>query len=347
VNGKRDKGPDNPWVRKVDPEEDEGAAPEPELPPSPWSLEVPPRPSPWTETSGTPGASAPGSTGTPGWGTASSPTSPGTAGTPGAGAPGSPGTTEPAGWGRKPDAADPGAGAPGVQGGPARETSSAWGDKVGPPSLRRPEPVKKSPKVPPLLIPVVAGIAVVALVAVALIVLTGGDDTADPKPSPSTPVTVTTPPPSQYTPPANALPVAFGVSVVPVAGWSVLARETQGKQLVTYAPNGEPRAFFWIRQKQNVAAKAYMLAIVEGETQNEIAQLGNPRNLACPGDVLVECTAITYTSTAKGVKVQGFVEAYRRKDGVTTAIDFRTRVDYAQKAEADAATMKASVVDSI
>ena len=48
MNNKRDKGPDNPWVRKVDPEEDEKAAPEPELPPSPWSLEVPPRPSPWT-----------------------------------------------------------------------------------------------------------------------------------------------------------------------------------------------------------------------------------------------------------------------------------------------------------
>jgi hypothetical protein len=269
VNGKRDKGPDNPWVRKADPDEEKGAAPEPALPPSPWSLDVPPRPAP------------PGETGSP--------------------------------------------------------------------SLRRPMPVKKGPKVPPLLIPIVAGIAVVALVAVGLIVLTGGDDTAGPKPTPSSPVSVSTtaPPASEYTPPANALPVAFGVTVVPVAGWSVLARETQGKQLVTYAPNGEPRAFFWVRQKENVGAKNYMLAIVEGETQNEIAQLGNPRNLICPGDVLVECIAITYTSTSKGVKVQGFVEAYRRKDGVTTAIDFRTRVDYAPKAEADAALMKASVVDSI
>ncbi|QNE22328.1 hypothetical protein F1D05_36055 [Kribbella qitaiheensis] len=346
MNGKRDKGPDNPWVRKVDPE-DEGAASEPELPPSPWSLEVPPRPSPWTDTPGTPGATEPGVTGTPGWGTPSSPSAPGTAGTPGAGAPGSGGahgSADPAGWGRK-SAGDPGAGDTGVQGGPARETSSAWGDKVGPPSLRRPEPVKKAPKTPPLLIPVVAGIAVVALVAVALIVLTGGDDTADPKPSPS--ATVTTPPPSQYTPPANALPVAFGVTVVPVSGWSVLVRETQGKQLVTYAPNGEPRAFFWIRQKQNVTAKNYMLAIVEGETQNEVNEMGNPRNLACPRDVMVECIAISYTSTSKGVKVQGFVEAYQRKDGVTTAIDFRTRVDFAPKAEADAALMKASVVDSI
>lgn len=207
--------------------------------------------------------------------------------------------------------------------------------------------VKKGPNVPPLLIPVVAGIAVVALVAVALIVVTRGDDTAGPQPTPSSPGTVTTPPTSSYTPPANALPVAFGVSVVPVAGWKVLVRETEGKQLVTYAPNGEPRAFFWIRQKQNVTAKNYMLAIVEGETQGEIAQLGNPRNLVCPGSVLEECIAISYTSTSKGVKVQGWVEAYRRKDGVTTAIDFRTRVDYAAKAEADAATMKTSVVDSI
>jgi hypothetical protein len=327
VNGKRDKGPDNPWVRKVEPEEGEGAAPEPELPPSPWSLEVPPR-----ENSGwgrKPDATGTGTTGVPG---------PGSTGVPGAGNTGVPGAGS---------TGVPGAGGTGVPGGPARETSSAWGDKVGPPSLRRPEPAKKAPKFPPLLIPVIAGIAVVALVAVALIVLTGGDDSAGPKPGPSSSVAVTTPPSSTYTPPANALPVAFGVSVVPAAGWSVLARETQGKQLVTYAPNGEPRAFFWIRQKQNVTANNYMLAIVEGETQNEVAQLGNPRNLACPGDVLVECIAISYTSVSKGVKVQGYVEAYRRKDGVTTAIDFRTRVDYAQKAEADAAKMKASVVDSI
>ncbi len=39
----------------------------------------------------------------------------------------------------------------------------------------------------------------------------------------------------------------------------------------------------------------------------------------------MECVAISYTSTSKGVKVQGWVEAYRRKDGVVTAIDFRTR----------------------
>jgi hypothetical protein len=135
--------------------------------------------------------------------------------------------------------------------------------------------------------------------------------------------------------------------VVPVAGWSPLASETQGKQLVNYAPNAEPRAFLWVRQKLNATAKNYVLAIVEGETTNEIAQLGNSRNLPCPRDVLVECVAITYTSTSKGVKVQGFVEAYRRKDGVTTALDFRTRVDFAPTALADSNLMRKSVIDSL
>jgi hypothetical protein len=234
--------------------------------------------------------------------------------------------------------------------GPATETSSAWGDKVGPPSLRRPPPEKKGPRFPPLLIPIGAGLIVVVLVAVALILLSGGgDDTADPTPTPTP--TVSTPTTS-YQPPANAIPVGFGVSVVPVEGWSLLAKETQGKELVTYAPNGEARSFFWVRQKQNVTAQAYVLGIVEGETENEIAQLGNVRNLPCPKDVLEECVAITYTSTAKDasgadVKVQGYVEAYRRKDKVVTALDFRTRVDFAQKAEADAATMKKSVLDSL
>jgi hypothetical protein len=212
---------------------------------------------------------------------------------------------------------------------------------VGPPSLRRPEPVKKGFKLPPVAIPIAAGLAVVVLVAVALVLLTGGDDKADPGPVPSV-----TPTPS-YTPPSNALPVQFGVSIVPAPGWNVVAKETNGKQVAIYGPDGAPKAFFWVRQKQNVTAKNYMLSIVEGETQNEVNQMGNPRNLACPGDVLVECIAISYTSVAKGVKVQGYVEAYRRKDGVTTAIDFRTRVDYAQKSEADAAKMKASVVASI
>ncbi|WP_433168620.1 hypothetical protein [Kribbella sp. CA-247076] len=247
----------------------------------------------------------------------------------------------------------PGAG-PGPGGGlgtgPATETSSAWGDKVGPPSLRRPPPEKKGPRIPALVIPIGAGLLVVVLVAVALILLSGGDDTAEP-PAQSPAPTVSTPG-TTYAPPANALQVGFGVSVVPVQGWSLLEKETQGKELVTYAPNGEARAFFWVRQKQNVSAQAYLLAIVEGETENEIAQLGNTRNLPCPKDVLEECVAISYTSTAKDktgadVKVQGYVEVYRRKDNVATALDFRTRVDFAQKAEADAEQMKKSVLDSL
>jgi hypothetical protein len=237
--------------------------------------------------------------------------------------------------------------------GPATESGAAWGENVGPPSLRRPVPEKKSFRIPPLLIPVGAGLVVVALVAVALVLLSGGgDDKAGPGPSTSsTPVTPSAPT-SSYQPPANATPVGFGVSVVPVEGWSVLTTEKQGKQLVTYAPNGDPRAFFWVRQKQNVTAQAYVLGIVEGETANEIAQLGNVRNLPCPKDVLEECVAISYTSTAKDktgadVQVQGYVEAYRRKDKVVTALDFRTRVDFAQKADADAETMKKSVLDSL
>ena len=245
--------------------------------------------------------------------------------------------------------ADPNTPGPGPGPGPATETSSAWGEKVGPPSLRRPPPEKKGPRFPPLLIPIAAGLIVVVLVAIALIVLSGGDDTADPTPTPTPTVTSPT---TSYQPPANAIAVGFGVSVVPVDGWSLLAKETQGKELVTYAPNGEPRSFFWVRQKQNVTAQAYVLGIVEGETENEIAQLGNVRNLPCPKDVLEECVAISYTSTAKDksgadVKVQGYVEAYRRKDKVVTALDFRTRVDFAQKAEADATTMKKSVLDSL
>jgi hypothetical protein len=228
--------------------------------------------------------------------------------------------------------------------GGATQTSSSWGDKVGPPSLRRPEPVKKKPPVPPLLLPLAGGIAVVLLVAVALVVLTGGDDKAkNPTPAP----TVTTPPASTYTPPANAIAVDHGVSIVPVAGWSVFAKEKQGKQLATYAPDGKARAFLWVRQKLNVSAQTYLLAIVEGETEKDIAQLGAVRNLPCPRDVLVECVAISYTSDTKEGKVKGSVEAYRRKDGVVTALDFRSRADYAAKAESEAAPMKQSVIDSL
>jgi hypothetical protein len=281
MNGKKGTGSENPWVKPQPEDEPDEPGSENQLPPSPWSQEVPPPPSPWTT--------------------------------------------------------------PGV---PSSDTSAAWGDRVSAPSLRRPAPEPKRRKPPPLLIPIAAGVAVVALLAVALVLLTGGDDTADPPPtSPSVPVT--TPTPSTYSPPPNAIAVDFGVSVVPADGWSVLAKETQGKQLISYAPNGDPRAFFWVRQKENLTANTYLLRIVEGETEGEVAQLGNVRKLACPRDVLVECVGLSYTSTTKAGPVKGFVEAYRRKDGVVTAIDFRSRTDFAQKAEPDAETMKKSVIDSL
>jgi hypothetical protein len=193
---------------------------------------------------------------------------------------------------------------------------------------------------------------VVALVAVALVLLSGGGDKAAPGNPASTPVSTPTAPKSSYQPPPNALAVGFGVSLVPVEGWSLVTKETRGKEVATYAPDGEPRGFFWVRQKEKVTAQAYLLGIVEGETAEEVAQLGNVRNLPCPKDVLVECVAIDYTSTAKDktgadVKVKGTVEVYRRKDGVVTALDYRTRVDFAQKADADAAIMKKSVIDSL
>jgi hypothetical protein len=281
MNGKKGTGSENPWIKPQPDDEPDEPGTENQLPPSPWSQEVPQPPSPWT-----------------------------------------------------------------TRGGPASDTSAAWGDHVSAPSLRRPAPEPKRRKLPPLLIPIAAGVAVVALLAVALVLLTGRNDTADP-PQTTPTVPVTTPAPSTYSPPPNAIAVGFGVSVVPVDGWSVLAKETQGKQLISYAPNRDPRAFFWVRQKENLTANTYLLRIVEGETAGEVAQMGNVRKVTCPRDVLVECVAISYTSTTKAGPVKGFVEAYRRKDGVVTAIDFRSRTDFTQKAEPDAETMKKSVIDSL
>ncbi|HET6742216.1 MAG TPA: hypothetical protein VFH76_24900 [Kribbella sp.] len=312
MSGKRDKrAAGNPWVNEPA-QEDQGGEQEEPLPPSPWDLEVQPPPSPW----GGQGTSGPGAGGPSG--------------------PGGPGG--PAGPGQ----------------GPATQTSSSWGDKVGPPSLRRPPPEKKRfqlPNIPPLMIPIGAGLLVVAIVAVVLVALSGGDNKAENPPSP--PASTPTAAKSSYQPPPNAIPVGFGVSLVPVQGWTLYTKEKAGKQVATYPPNDtvNARAFLWVRQKRDVTANAYLLGIVEGETEKDVAQLGNVRNLPCPKDVLVECVAIDYTSTAKvnGVdtKIKGSVEVYRRKDGVATALDFRTRDDFAAKAEADAAVMKKSVIDSL
>ncbi|TDO61071.1 hypothetical protein EV651_107346 [Kribbella sp. VKM Ac-2571] len=310
MSGKRDKGTGgNPWVNQTGPDPDETDEAEDQLPPSPWDLEVAPPPSPWG------GGGAPG---------------------PGPG---------------------PGPGS-GAEPGPATQTSSAWGDKVGPPSLRRPQPEKKRFSVPPLLIPIGAGLLVVALVAVVLVALSGGDKKADPGRSPSPSAGTPTAPASSYQPPPNALPVGFGVSIVAAPGWVEVTWEKRGKQVAIYppgtkpSPNADGRAFLWVRQKEKVTANAYLLGIVEGEVDKEIAQLGNVRNLPCPKDVLVECVAIDYTSSFKAAdgtetKVKGSVEAYRRKDNVVTALDFRTMADFAPKAEADAAIMKKSVIDSL
>ncbi|MGZ0146436.1 hypothetical protein ACXJJ3_05150 [Kribbella sp. WER1] len=259
----------------------------------------------------------------------------------------------PSPWGGSGTPGPNGPGGPGP--GPATQTSSSWGDKVGPPSLRRPPPEKKKrfplPNVPPLLIPIGAGLLVVIIVAIVLVALSGGDDKADPPPA--TPASTPTAPKSSYQPPSNAIPVGFGVSVVPAQGWTVYTKETAGKELAIYPPGKTDgaRAFFWVRQKRDVTANAYLLGIVEGETDNEVAQLGSVRNLPCPKDVLVECVAIDYTSTFTNngaeTKIKGSVEAYRRKDGVVTALDFRTNADFAPKAEADAAIMKKSVIDSL
>lgn len=203
---------------------------------------------------------------------------------------------------------------------------------------------------PSFLIPAGAAVVLLALIGTGLVVFLRGDDkpeTVPPTPTPA-PTAVSTPPPPTYTPPANALQVGFGVSVVPADGWTEYAAEKQGKQVIAPDPNGKARAFFWVRQRQGMTAETYLLRVVEGETGPMVAQLGGPpRNLPCPRDVLVECVAIAYTGTKKGVKLQGYVEAYRRKDGVVTAIDFQSRDDFAAKAKADAEIMKKSVIDSM
>jgi hypothetical protein len=149
----------------------------------------------------------------------------------------------------------PGPGGPG----PATQTSSSWGDKVGPPSLRRPPPEKKRfqlPNIPPLMIPIGAGVLVVAIVAVVLVALSGGDKKAENPPSP--PASTPTAAKSSYQPPPNAIPVGFGVSLVPAPGWTLYTKEKAGKQVATYPPNDtvNARAFLWVRHFSVVSEKA-------------------------------------------------------------------------------------------
>jgi hypothetical protein len=250
----------------------------------------------------------------------------------------------------------------------AGDEPPARDDQLGPPSLRPPATAPKR-RLLPLLLPIGAALLVLVLIGSGLVVLLGGGDpeakpaetpppttapptTGQPTREPPTtgpPTTGSATPRSTYTPPANAIPVGAGVSLVPAAGWTVFAKETEGKQLIAPDPNGKARASFWVRQKSGLTAETYLLRIVEGEIENLVAQLGKlQRNLPCPRDVLVECAAITYTATGpSGVKLRGFVETYRRQDGLVTGLDFQSRADYAVKATADAQIMKKSVIDSM
>lgn len=242
-----------------------------------------------------------------------------------------PGTGEPTGWGQQP---------------PGEPTG--WGQQISAPSLRRPPPEPKR-RIPPALYPVAGAVALLVAVGIVLAIVLSGGDKPTGNPPPSTSPAPTTPPASSYSPPPNAVQVGGGVSVVPVQGWTIFKAETKGKQLVVPSAGGGFRAWFWVRQKENISAKDYVVRIVEGEiTRGKLPRMSTTQTLPCPRDVLTECSAISYSMEVDGGgRLQGYVEAYRRKDGLTTAIDFITRPDFITKAYADAQVMKKSVIDSM
>jgi hypothetical protein len=218
--------------------------------------------------------------------------------------------------------------------------------------LRRPPPEKKGPRFPPLLIPIGAGLIVVVLVAVALVLLSGGDDKAvghhcEPDTGADREYAGDVVPAA-----ANAIAVGFGVSVVPVRAGVCWRRRRRGKELVTYAPNGDPRAFLLgpaEGERDRAGVRARHRRGRDGERDRPAGQRPEP---AVPegrlGGVRRDQLHLhRQGQDRRGRAVQGYVEAYRRKDKVVTALDFRTRVDFAQKAEADAGTMKKSVLDSL
>jgi hypothetical protein len=251
-------------------------------------------------------------------------------------------------WAQQPaDGAGEGPPAPGPTG-PGTGEPTGWGQQISPPSLRRPAPEPQR-RIPPVLLPIAGAVALVVVVGIVLaIVLSGGDEPAV-QPTPTPTPGPTTPPATSYSPPPNAIQVGGGVSVVPAQGWTLYAAEKQGKQLVVPAPGGDYRAWFWVRQKRNLSAKDYVIRIAEGEiTRGRLPRMSTTRNVPCPRDVLVECSAITYSyEVGEGGRLEGYVEAYRRKDGMVTAIDFITRPDFSRKAYADAQVMKKSVIDSM
>lgn len=246
----------------------------------------------------------------------------------------------------------------------------------GRPSLRRepPEPNRRGGgALRRIVLPIVAAIAVVAVLGVVLINVLGDDEpSADPSTDPSasgapsgatssgtpstgqsTPASTgpTTPGSSStYVPPTNAIPVAYGVSVVPATGWTVFAPETEGKELVPTGANSRS-TWFWVRQRQKITAEDYTIRIFEGETKGgSQIKAGPTTKFACPRDVLTECVSIGYTmllpKDRSGLSMKCEVQSFRRNDDVVTAMDFCARPDFYDKAYADAKTMLKSVIDS-
>ena len=257
---------------------------------------------------------------------------------------------------------------------PGQETPDQTGGPQNTrPSLRReqPEPKRRDGGVlRKVVLPVVAAVAVIAVLGVVLLnVLDDDEPSADPSstgtppasgsssgtPSSgqSTPASTgpTTPPPaSTYKPPANAIPVAYGVSVVPAAGWTLFTQEQEGKTLVPPEPN-KRSTWFWVRQSQRFTAEDYAIRIFEGETQGGSRIVADPTTkVDCPRDVLTECVSIKYTmmlpQSRSGLAMKCEVQTFRRNDGVVTAVDFCSRPNFYDKASADARTMLKSVIDS-
>lgn len=255
---------------------------------------------------------------------------------------------------------------PDQEGGSDRSTGPAGPER---PSLRREQPEPKRRRgggaLRRIVLPIVAAIAVVAVIGVVLVNVLGDDGpSADPSPSgtpsatgssgaPSTPVSTgpTTPGSSStYVPPSNAIPVAYGVSVVPAPGWTVFTPETEGKELVPGGSNNRS-TWFWVRQRQKLGAEDYAVRIFEGETKGGTQiKAGRTTSFACPRDVLTECVSIGYTMVLpkprSGLSMKCEVRTFRRNDGVVTAMDFCARPDFYDKAYADAKTMLKSVIDS-
>jgi hypothetical protein len=255
------------------------------------------------------------------------------------------------------------------------------GGPAQPPSLRRtPAEPKRRGAVRKTLIPVLAALVVVAVIGVVLLNVLGSNEPSStlstppsgtpsasvgtPAGGPSTPAPSTPAPTgssgstgpsapgssSTYVPPRNALPVGYGVSVVPAPGWTVFTAETEGKELVPSAPN-DHSTWFWVRQRQNVTAEDYAIRIFEGETRGgSQVKAGPTRKPDCPRDVLTECVTISYSMVLpkerSGLSMRCEVQAFRRTDGVATAMDFCSRPAFYAKAYADAKLMLKTVIDS-